>query len=87
MMADHTLARFAHLSAAADGGWVCRTRIEHLDWRPLIAAGLAEVAPALGHVRLTPLGWARAYAAATRVLGRPADGAPPVGNHPPAMAG
>jgi hypothetical protein len=63
---DDTLARLASLSAAADGGWVCRTRLEHLDWRPLVEAGLAERTPALGHVRLTPLGWARAYAAASR---------------------
>jgi hypothetical protein len=59
---DHTLARLACLSAAVDGGWVCRTRLEHLDWRPLVEAGLAERTPALGHVRLTPLGWARAQA-------------------------
>ena len=63
-MTDQNLTRLASLSAAADGGWVCRGRLEHLDWRPLVAAGLAEQAPALGHVRLTPLGWARAYVAA-----------------------
>lgn len=63
---DDTLARLASLSAAADGGWVCRGRLEHLDWRPLVEARLAEQAPALGHVRLTPLGWARAYANAAR---------------------
>lgn len=61
-MTDHILARVARLSAAADGGWVCRTRLEHLDWRPLVDAGLAERTPTLGHVRLTPLGWARVHA-------------------------
>jgi hypothetical protein len=63
---NDTLARLACLSAAADGGWVCRGRLEHLDWRPLVETGLAEQAPALGHVRLTRLGWARAYANAAR---------------------
>lgn len=76
-MIDDTLARFATLSAAADGGWVCRGRLEHLDWRPLVEAGLAEQAPALGHVRLTPLGWARAYATAARAYAQSIRGEPP----------
>ena len=78
-MTDDTLARLARLSAAADGGWVCRGRLEHLDWRPLLEARLAEQAPALGHVRLTSLGWARAYATAARTHAQSTQGDPPFG--------
>jgi hypothetical protein len=55
-MSDTVLARLARLDPSDDRGWVCRTRLEHLDWRPLVAAGLVEQAPALGHVRLTAAG-------------------------------
>lgn len=61
-MTDTTLMRLARVADASGRDWVCRTRVEHLDWRPLVAAGLVEQAPTLGHVRLTPLGRDRATA-------------------------
>jgi hypothetical protein len=62
-MNDFTLFRIAQVAARDGRDWVCRTRLEHLDWRPLLAAGLVEQAPALGHVRLTRRGWGRVHEA------------------------
>jgi hypothetical protein len=55
-MTDRTLARIAGTPPTGNRGWVCRTRVDHLDWRPLVAAGLVEQSPALGHIRLSPAG-------------------------------